>query len=143
MHGTGGAATFHRFTFSEDAKARKQLLDKFDSGNIGVLLAIKCLDEGVDVPSTKTAIILASSRNPIEFIQRRGRILRPHPGKDHAVIHDLIVLPPVLPDDALYVDSEKNMIRNELARLEEFASSSDNPEYTGELIQTFKLRYSL
>ena len=56
-------------------------------------MAIKCLDEGVDVPSAKTAILMSSTRNPIQYIQRRGRIFRRAPGKDKAVIYDLIVIP--------------------------------------------------
>ena len=134
---------YHQFTFREDDHERKKLLAEFDRGNKSVLLAIKCLDEGVDVPSTKTAIILASSRNPVEFIQRRGRILRPYNGKDHATIHDLIVLPYSLPSDEIYTESEKTIIRNELDRLEEFAKSSDNPQYSRELIQTFMSKYNL
>jgi superfamily II DNA or RNA helicase len=60
----------------------------------GVLVAIKCLDEGVDVPSVTHALILASSKNPREFIQRRGRVLRIAPEKSLAYVHDAIVLPP-------------------------------------------------
>ena len=52
---------------------------------------MKCLDEGVDVPSAETAIIMASTSNPREYIQRRGRILRRHPDKDLAIIYDMIV----------------------------------------------------
>ena len=134
---------FHRFTFRENNKERKKLLDEFDKGDKNVLLAIKCLDEGVDVPSTKTAIILASSRNPIEFIQRRGRILRPHAGKEYAIIHDLIVLPSSLPMDEIHTDSEKTIIKNELKRLVEFAKSSENSQYSIDLMQTFMNRYNL
>jgi superfamily II DNA or RNA helicase len=61
----------------------------------GVLVAIKCLDEGVDIPKTNCAVILASSSNPREFIQRRGRVLRAAPDKFAASIHDAIVLPPI------------------------------------------------
>jgi len=56
-----------------------------------VMLAIKCLDEGVDIPVINKAIILASSSNPREYIQRRGRVLRTHPGKDSAKIWDVLV----------------------------------------------------
>lgn len=60
----------------------------------GVVVAIRCLDEGVDVPAVSHALILASSKNPREFIQRRGRVLRRAPGKALAYLHDAIVLPP-------------------------------------------------
>jgi superfamily II DNA or RNA helicase len=59
----------------------------------GILLAIRCLDEGIDIPDASAALILASSQNPREFIQRRGRVLRTHAGKTSATIHDLIVTP--------------------------------------------------
>ena len=141
LHDSG--VVFHRFTFRESNEERAKLLNEFDAGDKDVLLAVRCLDEGVDVPSTKTAIILASSRNPIEFIQRRGRILRPHTGKKRAAIHDLIVLPTSLPTNEIYTESEKTIIRNELSRLEEFACSSDNPEYSRQLIQILMNKYNL
>lgn len=134
---------FHRFTFRESNAERAKLLNEFDAGDKDALLAVRCLDEGVDIPSTKIAIILASSRNPIEFIQRRGRILRQHLGKERAIIHDLIVMPTSLPANEIYTESEKAIVRNELKRLEEFASSSDNPEYSRRLTQTLMNRYNL
>lgn len=82
----------------------------------GVLLAIKCLDEGVDIPATDHALILASTTNPREYIQRRGRVLRKAPGKYNAVIVDAIVTDP---DGGALAQSE-------LARAIEFASSSEN-----------------
>jgi len=60
----------------------------------GVLVAIRCLDEGVDLPEVSHAVIAASSKNEREFIQRRGRVLRASPGKRLAVVHDLLVRPP-------------------------------------------------
>ena len=84
----------HEFVHTVSLSKREKLLAQFGAGDIQVLVAIKCLDEGVDVPSTKTAFILASSTNPREFVQRRGRILRRAPGKDRAVIYDFLVVPP-------------------------------------------------
>ena len=84
-----------KFTAEESAGERQELLKMFASGHLQALVAMRCLDEGVDVPSTRTAYILASSSNPKEFIQRRGRILRQSPGKEHAEIHDLIAVPPI------------------------------------------------
>lgn len=72
---------------------RQYLIENFAAGNLDVLLAIRCLDEGVDIPAAKTSIILASSGNEKEFIQRRGRVMRPYPGKLLANIYDLCVLP--------------------------------------------------
>ena len=68
------------------------------------LVAIKCLDEGVNIPNIHTAFILASSTNPKEYIQRRGRVLRKAPGKDYAVIYDFVTLP--FPIDEIEMQSE-------------------------------------
>ncbi len=133
---------FHRFTMRETPEDRKKLLLEFNDGTKDVLIAIKCLDEGVDVPSTHTAIILASSHNPREFIQRRGRLLRVYLGKKYATIHDLIVLPKNL-SSQVPTESEKSAILGELGRLQEFADSSDNPEISRNLIQTLMNRYGL
>ena len=67
-------------------------LDAF-SLQSGILLSIRCLDEGVDIPKISHAVIAASSQNPRQFIQRRGRVLRKSPEKLNAVIYDCIVLP--------------------------------------------------
>lgn len=72
---------------------RDWILKKFSQGITKVLLAIKCLDEGVDVPAAQLAFVLASSGNSREFIQRRGRLLRPSPGKEFAEIFDFLVAP--------------------------------------------------
>ena len=117
----------HRFTAREDAKTRQKLLNQFASGELQALAAIRCLDEGVDVPSTRTAYLLASSSNPREFIQRRGRVLRRAPGKDHATLYDLITVPPqpeTLDEDSLR--AERSLLRRELRRFQEFASSARN-----------------
>jgi superfamily II DNA or RNA helicase len=100
----------------------------------GVVVAIKCLDEGVNVPSVSHALILASSKNPREFIQRRGRILRNAPGKALAYIHDAIVLP--LNHNSM--DGEHridSIIAGELARALEFAENADNPASAADLQQ--------
>ena len=100
----------------------------FASGHLQALVAMKCLDEGVDVPSTRTAYILASSSNPKEFIQRRGRILRQSTGKEHAEIHDLIARPPI--DYRQYATTtfrtERKIIERELKRFNEFAGMALN-----------------
>ncbi|RYG22254.1 DEAD/DEAH box helicase [bacterium] len=100
----------------------------------GVLVAIKCLDEGVDVPSVTHALILASSKNPREFIQRRGRILRVAPKKALAYVHDAIVLPPKQDP----VDGERvadPITAGELVRALEFAQHADNPASAADLQQ--------
>lgn len=103
---------------------REKLRRQFEQGELQGLVAIRCLDEGVDIPAIQHAVILASSSNPRQFIQRRGRILRPHPGKERATLFDMIVLPPELERDALEV--ERNLLRKELKRFLEFADLADN-----------------
>ena len=100
----------------------------------GVLVAIKCLDEGVDVPSVTHALILASSKNPREFIQRRGRVLRIAPKKSLAYVHDAIVLPPkqAASDGERVADP---ITAGELARAVEFAQHADNPASAADLQQ--------
>ena len=99
----------------------------------GVVVAIKCLDEGVDVPSVTHALILASSKNPREFIQRRGRVLRTAPGKALAYVHDAIVLSPKTANDGEKIADP--ITAGELARAVEFAQHADNPASAADLQQ--------
>lgn len=83
-----------KFTSEENAEERERIKADFAEGtHLQVLAAIRCLDEGVNIPSIRTAFIMASSTNPKEYVQRRGRVLRKFPGKHHAVIYDFITLP--------------------------------------------------
>ena len=104
----------------------------------GVVIAIRCLDEGVDIPATSHALILASSRNPREFIQRRGRVLRTAPGKSIAHIHDAIVLPSGLGQEV----PVGSMVKGELARAIEFGQHAVNPDGIVEL-KTIAVDYGL
>ena len=70
---------------------REKILNQFENGKIKTLTAMKTLDEGVDIPATRNAIFCASTGNPRQFIQRRGRILRKFKGKDVANIYDIII----------------------------------------------------
>ncbi|MBN1459273.1 MAG: DEAD/DEAH box helicase family protein [Armatimonadetes bacterium] len=115
----------HEFVHTVSLGERERLLSQFAEGVIQALVAIKCLDEGVDVPSTRTALILASSTNPREFVQRRGRILRKAEGKDRAVVHDFIVIPPERQTRGLS-GAELGIFQREMPRFAEFASSALN-----------------
>jgi superfamily II DNA or RNA helicase len=127
----------HKFTMVEGTKPsdkfgglseRTFLLKKFAQGDYPVLVAINCLDEGVDVPPAKTAIILASSGNPRQYIQRRGRVLRQYPGKEKAVIYDIIVKPSILDriTNPELKAIEKRIFFKEINRYEEFANIAIN-----------------
>ncbi|HLL46157.1 MAG TPA: DEAD/DEAH box helicase family protein [Longimicrobiaceae bacterium] len=89
----------------------------------GVVVAIKCLDEGVDIPAVDHALILASSKNPREFVQRRGRVLRRSPGKHYATVHDVLVVPNGPGDDEV----ANRLLAGELARAVEFGRGALNP----------------
>lgn len=101
---------------------KAQTLRIFES-NGGILVSIRCLDEGVDIPAVSHALILASSRNPREFIQRRGRVLRKSLGKHVAYIHDVLVLPSHDAEDGV----GNSIIESELARAIEFGQWAENP----------------
>lgn len=90
----------------------------------GILVSIKCLDEGVDIPSTTHALILASSKNPREFIQRRGRILRKADKKNFSQLYDIIAVPDI---DNAKNDKSLSIIISELARAIEFGRQAQNP----------------
>jgi superfamily II DNA or RNA helicase len=128
----------HKFTMEEgvtpseayDGKSeREYILDRFAEGKYRALVAMRCLDEGVDVPPARIAILMASSSNPREFIQRRGRILRRYENKSHATIYDIIVLPTITPSqnaDSVDKDIERKIMKGEMDRFKEFANDADN-----------------
>lgn len=129
------------FTAETSLEERGDLKEKFDSGELQGLVAIRCLDEGVDIPSTQTAIILASSSNPRQFIQRRGRVLRRAKNKKEAIIFDMIVLPPI--NYVLQYKSEKTLLKKELDRCLEFSDLAINSgEVRGMLIDAID-KYNL
>jgi superfamily II DNA or RNA helicase len=84
--------------YTSKSKERNDVIKEFEDGKVHVLTSMKCLDEGVDVPRSELAIFCASTGNPRQFIQRRGRVLRLHKDKTHAVIHDLVVVPRINPE---------------------------------------------
>ena len=105
---------------------REYILRKFSEGKYEVLVAMKCLDEGIDIPSAKATILMASSGNPREFIQRIGRVIRRYPGKREAKIYDIIVVPTEenCPEELLKL--EKKIFTKELERYEEIAKNALN-----------------
>ena len=107
-------------------KRLARILDSFAKGAIQVLLAKKVLDEGVDIPTIREAFIVASSTVEREWVQRRGRVLRTHPGKPWAVVHDFLALPP-----ARLVRRERNpsvarILRTEFGRAHAFGRHAQN-----------------
>ncbi|WP_026082465.1 DNA phosphorothioation system restriction enzyme [Mastigocladopsis repens] len=129
------------YTAQTSLEEREVLRRQFESGELQGLVAIRCLDEGVDIPAIQTAVILASSANPRQFIQRRGRVLRPHPTKERATIFDMIVLPPDL--DRKTLEVERNLLRKELLRFVEFADLADNAGEARMKLLNLQKRYGL
>lgn len=107
---------------SADRTEFDAIIEAFKDGAVDMLVAKRVLDEGVDIPPVRQAIMLASSSVEREWIQRRGRILRLSPGKAKASIHDIIALPP--PRPIRYDDAVLKFISSELDRVRAFARYS-------------------
>ena len=112
----------HPFTGQENPTSRETILKLFSNGHYRALCAMKCLDEGVDVPSTQNALLLASTMNSRQHIQRRGRILRKYPGKESANIYDFIIVPNIKDES----ESVKNILKSEKKRYDEYVNSAKN-----------------
>lgn len=110
---------YHVARYSSDDTNRSRLLAAFAAGELSALVAVKCLDEGVDIPSTELAVVLASDASERQFIQRRGRVLRTAPKKRVATIIDVLVMPP--PTDAAV-----DLIDSEVSRVTQFARAARN-----------------
>jgi len=137
-----------QFTSKEDVEEREILKREFADGDtLQALIAIKCLDEGVNIPKIKVAFILASTTNPKEYIQRRGRVLRLAEGKEYAEIYDFIALPRPLDDvPSLTVEQMKkelSLVKNELCRAEEFARIAMNMVEAESVLDEIKEAYSI
>ena len=115
--------------FVSGQRDRDEILSDFASGKLHVLTSMKCLDEGVDVPRSELAIFCSSTGNPRQFIQRRGRVLRTHPDKKMAELHDLVVIPEVTPNSNSF-RMEQSLLKGELARVNNFALLSENPSFS-------------
>jgi superfamily II DNA or RNA helicase len=109
------------FTAEETRGERAQLLSEFALGRVPALVAMRALDEGVDVPEIRQAHLMASSGNPTQFIQRRGRVLRRSEGKSSASLIDYVTV------TGGGSDFERRLSRQELARVLDFASTSIDP----------------
>jgi superfamily II DNA or RNA helicase len=121
---------------------REQVIKDFEDGKVHVLTSMKCLDEGVDVPRSELAIFCASTGNPRQFVQRRGRVLRLHKDKLFAVIHDLVVVPAITNDDSSY-EMERNQVRSELERVIDFSNLSMNTIDTYQVLRPVLEYYNL
>ncbi|OBJ37425.1 hypothetical protein A5630_04615 [Mycolicibacterium mucogenicum] len=132
----------HTYVSETPRNERKVLLRRFGSGtDLRALIAMRCLDEGVDIPDARVGYLLASSSNPRQFIQRRGRLLRRAPGKEQAQILDYLAVPPA--DTPINFNIERALLIRELKRANEFGKLSENYETTLETLRPLKERYQL
>lgn len=124
--------TCNTYTGKNNKTERKAILQGFENGQINVLFAMKCLDEGVDVPRAEYGIFASSTGNPRQFIQRRGRLLRKHKDKTFAHIYDMVVIPNFQSPhySREFWQMERSLVKGELTRVAYFANLATN-NYTG------------
>ena len=133
------------FTYQEKTSEREDMLRDLRTGFLDGVVAIRCLDEGIDLPALETGFLLASSSNPRQFIQRRGRLLRLAPGKDKATIYDFVVVPPPMDgdiNDAAF-NLERNLFRGELRRITDFCQTALNGYAALESLADLRKHYNL
>ena len=118
----------------------KQVMEDFANGVVDCLIAKRVLDEGVNVPATQTAVLLASSTTEREWIQRLGRVLRVAPNKTLARVHDVIALPPS-DVDVRNDPTAKRLITSELERVRRIAESSRTLDKVINLVWDIERRY--
>jgi DNA phosphorothioation system restriction enzyme len=134
-----------QYTAQEAPDDRALILEDFRQGYLDAVVAIRCLDEGVDIPSAKVGFLLASSSNPRQYVQRRGRLLRRAEGKDFSIIYDFIVVPPDMgggESDAVF-NLERKLFRRELARICEFCETAENGASALETLLPLRIKYNL
>ena len=137
-----------KFTSDENMEIRSTIKEQFQRRDrLQAIVAIKCLDEGVNIHGIRTAFILASTTNPKEYIQRRGRVLRKAENKSFAEIFDFVTLPRELDSvSGLTVEQAQrdlSLVKNELARIKEFGRLSMNSMEANELIWEMQEAYHI
>ena len=136
-----------KITCDESREERDYAVELLKTGNIDALVAIRCMDEGIDIPDARIGFITASSTNPRQFVQRRGRLLRKAKGKDFAHIFDFVIMPPDLSpycrDENVYRKVERNFFKRELDRIDEFCSDAYNGPVASSIFNKLKDKFNL
>jgi superfamily II DNA or RNA helicase len=143
--GTTHNCAIRKFTYEESIEDREEIIDNLKIGQLDGVVAMRCLDEGIDLPELNMGFFLASSSNPRQFIQRRGRLLRKAPGKEKAIIYDFMVEPPDFGGD-LYENAynmEREFLKKELKRIVEFCNLAKNGVTQLVKLQDLRKKYDL
>jgi superfamily II DNA or RNA helicase len=136
-----------RFTYEESGETREEIIVALKNRDLNAVIAIRCLDEGIDIPDARIGLLLASSINPRQFIQRRGRLLRrsDETGKRRAIIYDFIVEPPDFGgkmDDNSF-NLERRFFKRELERIVEFCKSAENGPAALHQLESLRRKYNV
>ncbi len=128
--------------FTSKTENRPAVLKEFENGYYDTLVAIKCFDQGVDVPKLDKIYIMASDALSRQTIQRRGRVLRKctDTGKKLAYIYDMIVVPPLGMDEEV---GAKSLVVNELKRAKEYMRLSENKNYYQPQIDALESQFGI
>ncbi|WP_208599089.1 DEAD/DEAH box helicase family protein [Desulfonatronum thioautotrophicum] len=133
------------FTFRETSNEREEIIRDLTSGFLDGVVAIRCLDEGIDLPDLRMGFLLANTSNPRQFIQRRGRLLRNAKGKSRAIIYDFVILPPDFGgelDDHAY-NMERSFFQKELKRIIIFCRTAENGPQALHTLHDLRKEYNL
>ena len=131
---------YEKISAAESMMEIRDSLASLKEKNYQCIVAMKCLDEGVDIPSAQLGIIMASTGNSLQYVQRRGRFLRKSDGKEYAVIYDVLVKPPAV--DSAHTYARKIMAK-ELLRHKEFAADARNRDGALETIRPVADRFGI
>ncbi len=120
---------------------RKRVLYEFEHGFFDTLAAIKCFDEGVDVPKLDKIYIMASDSALRQTVQRRGRVLRKckESGKTIAYIYDMVVLPAI--ETGTY--GNEGLLKIEILRAREYNRLALNKDENESIFNEIENKYHI
>ncbi len=124
-------------------KDRENIVNDLVKGNIDCILAMRILDEGVDIPEAEREIIISSTSNPRQYIQRAGRILRKSGQKSHAEIYDILVYAPLEKVPYWLIPSEKKAVSKEIRRARYFCEPALNNAECIDSLYNFSKKFDI
>jgi len=117
---------YRKISSDENSAQREKAINEFASGDIDAIVSMRVLDEGVDIQTAERAILMSSSKNPRQYIQRAGRVLRKSPGKKMAEIFDIIVYADPVKVGSQIEKIERVAIKGEIMRAMYFTQWAQN-----------------